>query len=35
MKRAIKFAVIWLYCHNAMSAAVTAYVFNKINLKDE
>lgn len=35
MRRAIKLIVIWLYCRNAISAAVTAYVFKKINLKGE
>jgi hypothetical protein len=35
MKRAIKRAAIWLYCRNLLTAAITAYVFNKINLKGE
>lgn len=33
MKTTFKRIVIWLYCHRLISAAATAYLFNKINMK--
>lgn len=35
MKRLIKRITIWLYCHQFISAATCAYVFNKVNMRSE